>query len=159
MAIDIGLGISIAGLLLSLTSLYLVRRDRNTTVITANENRITTLEKDVGTLQDQVPSFTEDDRACLQKVDMRMDLFWTVVEKEFPKLLVQQHTPKLDVLLEKASLFGIKTFSMKEKRDLSTMLDDEIDKARETEDSGRAVGLALYRATVEYELRGGNTTC
>ncbi len=139
--ITVELALGIIGTCISLLSLYLIRSDKSLKKIKSQENRLTKLEQN---------QFRPEDRQCLYELKTKIDLWWTIVEREFPKLLVQVDTPKLDILLEKAGLFGVDYLGDKEKVDLETMLDDEYQSAINTEDSGRAMAIALYRAVVKY---------
>ena len=143
--ISIELALGIIGTAIAVLSIYLSRKDQIIDTVKKQENRLTKLEQF---------QFTQEDRQCLYELKMKMDLWWSIVEKEFPKLLIQKETPKLDILLEKASLFGVGYLKDKEKQDLATMLDDEYHTAIKNEDSGRAMAIALYRAVVKYKAEG-----
>lgn len=143
--------LSIAGLLLAVISLYISRQDKGTEAVKDLEHRLTELESN---------RFTTEDRQCLQDLELKMSLFWSIVEKEFPRLLVQADTPVLDVLLMKAHRVGIATFTPTERQQLLDNLDVEYINAIEREDSGRAMAISLFRATLLYrKVQGDDNTC
>ncbi len=135
------MGLSIVGILLAVISLFLSRQDKSTEAVKSLEHRLTTLESN---------RFTAADRQCLQDLELKMSLFWTIVEKDFPRLLIQKDTPALDILLIKTYSTGINTLSIDELNQLIDRLNIEYINAIEQELSGRAMAISLFRATVLY---------
>ena len=148
--ISLELVLSVIGLLIALSSFYYARKDRSTLGAKELENRLTAIE---------TSQFTQEDRQTLTDLELKMGLFWGIVEKEFPRLLVQENTPALDVLLMKAYHAGIGAFTVTECQDLLDKLDYEYIQAIENEDSGRAMAISLFRATLVYRKERDNTTC
>ena len=110
------------------------------------ENRITTNEQ---------YRFTKEDRDCMNEMKLKVDLFWSVVEKEFPKILVRHETPEFDKLLNKAS-DGLDKLSLEELSRLSSTLKSQYKIAKEEENPGRAMAIALYKGVVEEFIREKN---
>jgi hypothetical protein len=108
---------------------------------TALEHRITALENN---------QFIPSDRECLHEVDLKMKLFWGIVEKEFPKILHSEHTPKIDILLEKAMTGGVSKLSEDERNQLLTHLKKERRIALKESDKSRAIATAFYEAILKY---------
>lgn len=147
---DIGLVLSIIGVGISILSLYL-SSSRTTKEDTKRlENRLTRLEGN---------QFKPEDRECLHEVEVKMNLFWSIVEKEFPRVLMKQRTPVLDLLLEKAEINGVSNLTEIEQDQLLDGLNQEYDRALETEDSGRAMAISLFRATLIYNKNHGEKKC
>lgn len=136
------MGLSIASILLAVISLYMSRQDKGTEAVKNLEHRLTALETN---------RFTASDRQCLQDLELKMSLFWTIVEKDFPRLLIQKSTPALDVLLIKSHSTGIISLSLDELDQLLDRLNTEYINAIEQELSGRAMAISLFRATVLYQ--------
>ena len=110
------------------------------------ENRLTFLEQN---------TFTDDDRACLRELDIKVGVFWKLVESEAPKLLKRNSTPYLDALLSKAEL-GLNTLSIIELYELDTLLTEQYNEdlaAGDVESPGRALVNALYRARIKMSVR------
>ena len=138
--------ISYAGVAIATASLLfsIVRNSKEEVKVL--EHRITVLEQNI---------FGRDDRQCLYDIKTKMNLFWGIIEVEFPKLLRKKHTPKLDKLLEKAKNLGINKLSHEELEDLQTGLDFEYEISLEKEDESRALILALFKAITKYYKENG----
>lgn len=144
--IAVELVISLIGLTISLVSFYFARKDKGVEQVQSIENRLTSLESN---------QFTQEDRNCLNELDMKMNLFWGIVEQEFPRLLVRSNTPTIDILLIKASKSGVDSLSATEHKELIERLNVEYVNAIEIEDSGRAMAISLFRATLLYRKSRG----
>lgn len=77
----------------------------------------------------------------------KVDPIWDAIMNEIPKLLIRESTPKLDVLLKLASN-DLKDMTPTQIQDMIGLLDAEYEKAIESDNAGRAVGIALYRASL-----------
>jgi hypothetical protein len=105
------------------------------------EHRITVLEQN---------EFCQADRVCLYDIKMKMNLFWGIIETEFPKFLKKKRTPKIDRLLEKARMLGIDKLSSDELEELQKGLDFEYELSLKKEDEGRALTITLFKAIIKY---------
>ncbi len=147
--ISLEMGLSVASILLAIISIYLSRRDKGTETVKDLEHRLTTLESN---------RFTSNDRQLLQDLELKMGLFWGIVEQEFPRLLIQKSTPALDILLARVHNVGISACTPAEQQQLLDKLDIEYILAIEKEDSGRAMAISLFRATLIYHTEQGDKT-
>lgn len=125
----------------------------------ALEKRFGKVESDVRDLETRLKgdiratAFTEDDRKCLHALSEHDALWWGVVKKEFPKILMQLHTPGLDQALNKFLTSGY-ALPRSEALELFSMLNREWEKANEFEDAaGRRIAIALFKGFLELELK------
>jgi hypothetical protein len=143
----------------SLSLLYSYFRNR-TGDIKELENRLTRLEGNQFTDIDrdrltklEQNQFTPQDKKCLRELDVKVGVFWSIIEREAPRLLRQHLTPSLDALLAKAEK-GISKLSKKEQMELKKLVDEQYDatvNSGDLEDPGRALVLALYKGVLEVE--------
>ena len=127
-------------------------------VYTYSKSNTKELEKRLVTLEQN--SFTKEDRVCLSQLDLKMGLFWTIVEEDFPRLLRKMHTPIIDKLLDLAHEKKLENLSKVELEELMKRLDIQYINALELEDSGRAMAIAIYRIPVKYWAgERGNGVC
>lgn len=111
------------------------------------EHRLTVVEQS---------RFNENDRRCLQDMDLKMSLIWDTVKEDFPSLLKQTSTPRFDLLLDKAHK-NMQLLAPAEVDELLGFLNRDIQEAKETEHPNRAVIAAFYRAVVKYETKKAST--
>lgn len=111
------------------------------------ENRLTKVEAN---------QFTEADKNCLHELDLKMKLFWGIVETEFPIFLRRDKTPQLDILLDKARVNGVKSLTFDEVGFLDDELKKEYKQAIAEHDSGRALAIAFYSTIVKYTSINGS---
>ena len=133
----ISIGVAISSLL------YTAYRTRKQDIASL-ENRITILEQN---------QFTSSDKTCLHEVDVKMKLFWSIVEKEFPNILHSDKTPQIDKLLEKASK-GTSNLSESEKKTLIKSLSNEKKEALKHNNKSRALVVDFYTTVLQY-----NSSC
>lgn len=92
-------------------------------------------------------------------MDTRFNVFWTVIEKELPKVLIRPHFPEIDALLIKMKHKGL-TVSEKEElaNKMRTVLEEDEDIGNV--DSGLKLGYALLIARFVSERSSSivNTT-
>ena len=148
--ITIELVLSIIGLCVALGSLYFSRKDRSIGEVGKLENRLTTLEAN---------KFTQEDRDCLNELDLKMSLFWGIVETEFPRILIKVHTPHIDILLVKASKSGVSSLTDSEHNELVARLDQEYMEALDNEDPGRGLAISFFRALLKFSKNKDVDTC
>ncbi len=86
--------------------------------------------------------------SSIEILQNKVEPVWNAIINEIPKLLIKDDTPKLDNLLKLASN-GFSGMSEKQIHTMSQLLDVEYSKAIKTGDAGRAVGIALFRATIK----------
>lgn len=138
--------LTLVGLFLSSISLvYTFLRNRFKD-IKELENRLTRLEEH---------QFTPEDRTRLRELDVKVGIFWGVIEREAPKILRQRLTPHLDALLAKAE-GGISKLSRNEQIELKKLLEEQYDKvvnSGDIEDPGRALVMALYKGVLEIKTK------
>lgn len=79
----------------------------------------------------------------------RFDVFWNVVEKELPKILIRPTHKEMDELLIKTAKDNI---TPDEASKLKKMIKDELDSGLGKEDSGKAVGFVLVLAHLESKM-------
>ena len=82
----------------------------------------------------------------LNTVKTQFNVFWAVIEKELPKVLIKETTPHIDVLLRKMQTK--EGLTENEKITLKGMLQYELDSGIGEIDSGRALGYALLIARI-----------
>jgi len=83
----------------------------------------------------------------ITRLETQMQPFWTIIEKEIPKLLHSPHTPEIDVLLDKMSQ-GILT--IEEAKDLRNRLKYEL----EIPDSGKKIAIILLLTRLDQIING-----
>lgn len=133
--------LSIIGLCVALGSLYFSRKDRSIGEVSKLENRLTTLEAN---------RFTQADRDSLIELELKMGLFWGIVETEFPRILIKAHTPHIDTLLVKVSKSGVLSLTDSEHNELIARLDQEYMEALDSEDPGRGLAISFFRAVLKF---------
>ena len=141
--VETGTIIGITGVIVGIISLCIAYFRYNKEVVDEvkkQENRITKLEQ---------TQFTIEDRKCLQDVSFKIGLVWSVIEKDFPKLLQKESSPKLDILLQKIDVCGFPSLMTEERVDLVKQLYEEYFKALKIENEGHAMRLSLYIRYVE----------
>lgn len=146
MSAEINLLLSAIGTLTAISSAIYVLFRTSKMDTKDTEKRFSALTERLGKLE--LSQMTPKERLCLQDISLKMNLFWSIIEKDFPKLLKQETTPELDVLLDKITNGPLTT---EEHSRLVHLLDVEYNKATAIEDSGRAMALALYKATLTYK--------
>ena len=112
---------TVVAFLMSVASFYFSRQERSTAQVKELENRLTTLE-------------------------LKIEPIWDAVRREIPKLLINPLTGEFNVLMQKA--MNELEMTDAEVTRLKQLVDDEYEKALRDEKKGRAVGLALFRATL-----------
>lgn len=142
--------LSIIGLCVALGSLYFSRKDRSIGEVSKLENRLSTLEAN---------RFTQADRDSLIELELKMGLFWGIVETEFPRILIKAHTPHIDSLLVKASKSGISSLTDSEHHELIARLDQEYMEALDNEDSGRGLAISFFRAILKFNKTKSINAC
>lgn len=121
MEVDVGLILSIAGTAIGAVSFILARVGDARKL----EHRLTAIEEKINPI-------------------------WNVIIGELPKLLIKEDTPRLDELLRLA-INGRSTMTDRQIHEMTCLLDEEYEKSRAAGDSGRAIGIALFRATLKEE--------
>ncbi len=122
MEVDLFEAFTVVAFLMSVASFYFSRQERSTAQVKELENRLTSLE-------------------------LKIDPLWEAVRREIPKLLLGN--PGLggnSDLVQKA--MKEEKLTDNEVKRLMDYLNNEYQKAIEKDDKGRAVGLALFRATI-----------
>jgi len=157
--IDLGAVSFILSVLSILSIIYGLFRDRSQDVRVL-EKRLVTLEGNQFTSEDRERlttlegnQFTSEDRKGLRALEVKVGVFWNIIEKEAPRILKQNLTPLLDALLTKAEN-GIAKLPRDELLELKRLLDEryaDITNGGDVEDPGRALVLALYRGVIEVE--------
>lgn len=84
----------------------------------------------------------------LTSLEHKIEPIWDAIRNEIPKLLIKEGTKELDKLLRMTSE-GLDNMTDKQVHDMIRLLEEEYTKAMKTGDSGRAVGIALFRATLK----------
>ena len=113
---------TVVAFLMSVASFYFSRQERSTAQVKELENRLTTLE-------------------------LKTEPLWDAVRREIPKLLISNPGfGEFNVLLQKA--MREEDMTNNEVTCLQKLLDIEYQKAIKEKDNGRAVGIALFRATL-----------
>uniref|UniRef100_A0A6M3MGX8 Uncharacterized protein n=1 Tax=viral metagenome TaxID=1070528 RepID=A0A6M3MGX8_9ZZZZ len=139
--IDLGV---IAIVLSIISIIYGLFRDKAQDIRTL-ENRLATLEGN---------QFTSEDREGLRALEVKVGVFWNIIEKEAPRILKQHLTPLLDALLAKAEN-GIANLPREDLLELKRLLDEryaDITNGDDVKDPGRALVLALYRGRLALAL-------
>jgi hypothetical protein len=132
---------SAIGVIVAIASFIVARARASVTDTRELEHRLTQLETN---------QFTKEDRQCLRDNDLKMKLFWGVVEKEFPKLLKQHRTPMVDKLLTKAAM-GLDKLTPNETSKLMKALDNEFNIAVSQKNPRRALMIAFYLKVMEFK--------
>lgn len=83
--------------------------------------------------------------------DTRFNVFWTVVEKELPKVLLRLHTPEIDKYLRKIQ--NGEQLTPEERRNMKDMMRQVLDKTIDNPetDTGLKLGYALLLAKLESD--------
>lgn len=81
-------------------------------------------------------------------LNTKLEPIWNVIIGELPKILISPHTPDLDKLLVKY-VDDKKNMCKEEFKQLADWLDHSYIQAVEGHDSGRAMAIALVRASIE----------
>ncbi len=82
----------------------------------------------------------------LTTLELKIEPIWDAVRREIPKLLINPASGEFNELMQKAMIELEMTDT--EVTRLKQLIDDEYQKAISDENKGRAVGLALFRATI-----------
>ena len=120
MEVDLFQAFTVVAFLMSVASFYFSRQERSTAQVKELENRLATLE-------------------------IKIDTLWGAVRREIPKLLFGNPGGNSD-LMQKAMREEDMTDT--EVKRLMDYLNNEYQIAIEKDDKGRAVGIALFRATL-----------
>ena len=83
----------------------------------------------------------------LTALELKIDPIWDAIRLEIPKLLLSPHTDEFDELIQK-SINGLINMTIIEVKRLLELLDSEYQKAISENEQGRAIGIALFRATL-----------
>ncbi len=121
MEVDLFEAFTVVAFLMSVASFYFSRQEKSSAQVKELENRLTTLE-------------------------LKIEPIWDAVRREIPKLLINPLTGEFNVLMQKA--MNELEMTDAEVTRLKQLVDDEYEKALRDEKKGRAVGLALFRATL-----------
>lgn len=119
MEVDISLVIAFTGIIIAIAS-FIIARTGDARKL---EHRLTALEEKINPI-------------------------WQAIISEIPNLLIKEDTPELDELLRMASN-GLEDMTDKQIHKMLQLLNEEYTKAIEIGNSGRAVGIALFRATLK----------
>lgn len=138
--------LSSIGIIISVLALYFSRKAQAIKEMKSLENRLTKLESN---------QMTSRERESLSQLEIKMNLFWGVVESEFPKLLVRKSTPQLDVLLLKAA--EGEALDSTEATNLIDGLNKAYASAVEAQDSTRAKVIAFYKAVFVFNRNHNNS--
>ncbi len=125
MEVDISLVLGFAGTVIAIASFFIARMGDARKL----EHRLTSIEGSIESLR------------------VKVDPIWDAIISELPKMLIKKDTPELDEILRK-HLAKKSALSEREQLRLIELLDEEHLKAVETQDSGRALAITLFRATV-----------
>lgn len=85
----------------------------------------------------------------LTTVKTRFDVFWTVIEKELPKVLIKPHRKDIDELLKKMQ--SREGLTEQEKMAMKEKMREALNEGISDVDSGLALGYALLIARIESE--------
>ena len=121
MEVDLFEAFTVVAFLMSVASFYFSRQERSTAQVKELENRLTSLE-------------------------LKIEPLWDAVRSEIPKLLINPASGEFGVLMQK--VMKEEDMSDIETTRLLDLLNDEYRKAIVDSNRGRAVGIALFRATV-----------
>ena len=83
----------------------------------------------------------------LTSLEEKVEPIWAAIISELPKMLIKADTPELDEILRKHMTRNRKLTNEEQLR-LIELLDEEYQKAVESKDSGSALAITLFRATV-----------
>jgi hypothetical protein len=86
-------------------------------------------------------------RNRITKLETQMQPFWSIIEKELPKLIHSPHTPEIDVLLDKL-MAGILTID--EAKELKERLKHEL----EVLDTAKKLAIVLIIARLDAIING-----
>jgi len=152
---------SITGIILSLIGFLFTWYRTNISDIRKLENRLVTLEQHkVNSTQMEnrlatieANSFNPSDRESLSELQVKVGVFWSIIESEAPKLLKRVTTPYLDILLSKAET-GLSHLSSDEQLELYELLKVQYENEikGDVDAPGRALVNALYRARISMGL-------
>lgn len=107
------------------------------------ENRLTKLEE---------CQFKEADRKCLNQLEIKMSLFWNIVEREFPKMLQQANTPRLDIMLSKIRSVGFSKLTKEEAQETYNLLNEQYEEISRNEDkTDRKIVLAFLKGALALQ--------
>lgn len=149
--------ISGLGIIVSMTSLIIAYYRSSKAEVKELEHRLTSIEeKQVKDLEHRLTTiegnqFNAEDKECLHSLDMKMGLLWGTIERDFPRLLTQTNTLRMDTLLKKATN-GVKTLSKTELKELDEQLRIVYEDALSKEEAGRAMAISLYRGVLNFEM-------
>lgn len=122
MEVDLFEAFTVVAFLMSVASFYFSRQERSTAQVKELESRLTSLE-------------------------LKIEPLWEAVRLEIPKLLLgNPGFGEFNVLMQK--VMREEDMTNNEVTCLQKLLDIEYQKAIEKKDNGRAVGIALFRATL-----------
>ncbi len=122
MEVDLFEAFTVVAFLMSVASFYFSRQERSTAQVKELENRLTSLE-------------------------LKIEPLWEAVRREIPRLLLGNPGFAEDSSLMQKAMKEEKLTDIEVKR-LMEYLNNEYQKAIEKDDKGRAVGIALFRATI-----------
>lgn len=142
--------LSIIATLIAILTLILTEIRRVTLNAKNLEGRLVTIEQH---------QFLEEDRSCLKELELKMKLLWSIIEKEFPKLLKDPTTPYLDDLLDKVMQVGLAGLTEEQLNNLLDELENEYDLAVKTKNSGRAMMISFLKGSAELIHSGFKNTC
>jgi hypothetical protein len=80
--------------------------------------------------------------------DTKFNVFWSVIEKELPKVLIKPHREDIDQLLKKMQHEGL---TEQEKLEMKEKMREALNEGISNVDSGLALGYALLIARIESE--------
>jgi hypothetical protein len=86
----------------------------------------------------------------MNTMDTKFNVFWSVIEKELPKILIRPHTPEIDAYLRKMEKG--ESLTEDEKVDLIKRMREVLDKRDEEQDTSLKLGYAFVIARIESEL-------
>lgn len=93
--------------------------------------------------REEVNEVTQDLSDRVKELEIKIDLFWRIVEKEFPRLLKQETTPNLDLILNIAEN-GYDCLTQEMAKDLYMRLKEEYRIALQHERPCRGYLLVMY---------------
>lgn len=91
----------------------------------------------------------------LKLMQTRFDVFWTVIEKELPKILIKPHRLDIDKLLRKMQ--SQEGLTPDERTEMKVKMRNALDEGIGEADSGLALGYALLIARIESESATAST--
>jgi hypothetical protein len=84
----------------------------------------------------------------INTVKTQFNVFWAVIEKELPKILIKPHTPEIDRLMRKLHTEGL---DCKERDELEVKLRKALEDGLANNDSALAMGYIFMIARFESE--------